>query len=307
MGAFWSVLGCEALIAAVLVVVIVRKLGLSFSRPMAKRLVAYSWPLILSGLFMFVLHQADRFFVQHLRDEGQVGLYGLAYKLGSVGNTVVFEAFGLIWFPFVFALRDPDAERRLSRAVLTYFNLLMCAVSLVLALFAQEIVAAMAAPEFHEAARALPIIALGYLFWALFQVLSTAFYLRERTGAVSTLVACAAILNLACNAVLVPRLGYLGAAWSTVITFSARAAATWVVAERFVPIRPETGRVLAPILLAAALFGAGCLLPDWPWPAILAAKVALVLALPALLVATGYLAPAEKDKIKEIWRSIRQG
>src|SRR4029079_3066697 len=98
MGAFYSVLGCEALVAIVLVVVIVRKLGLSFSPAMAKRLIDYSWPLVLSGLFMFVLHQADRFFVQHLRGEGEVGLYGLAYKLGAVGNTVFFEAFGLIWF-----------------------------------------------------------------------------------------------------------------------------------------------------------------------------------------------------------------
>ncbi len=306
MGAFYSVLGCEALVAVVLFVVIVRKLGLSFSRPMAKRLILYSWPLVLSGLFMFVLHQADRFFVQHLRGEGEVGLYGLAYKLGAVGNTVFFEAFGLIWFPYVFAMRDDDLVRKLSRKVLTYFNLLMCAVTLVLALFAREIVSTMAAPEFQPAWRALPIVALGYLFWALFQVQSTVFYLQQKTGTVSMLVAGAAILNLACNALLVPRMGYLGAAWSTVLTFALLAAATWIAAERLMPIRPETGRLIAPLLLAAGLFCASFLLPDLSPLAACSAKGALALAFPAILCVSGFLVPEEKDKIKEIWSSIRR-
>jgi O-antigen/teichoic acid export membrane protein len=254
---------------------------------------------------MFVLHQADRFFVQHLRGEGEVGLYGLAYKLGAVGNTVFFEAFGLIWFPYVFALKDGDLVRKLSRKVLTYFNLLMCAVTLVLALFAREIVSTMAAPEFHPAWRALPIVALGYLFWALFQVQSTVFYLQQKTGTVSMLVAGAALANLVCNALLVPRMGYLGAAWATVLTFGLLAAATWIAAERLMPIRPETGRLMAPILLAAGLFGASFLLPDLGPLASASAKCALALAFPAILLTSGFLAPEEKDKIKEIWRTIR--
>lgn len=305
MGAFYSVLGCEALVAVVLCGFIVRKVGLSFSWPMAKRLFAYSAPLILSGLCMFVLHQADRFFVQHLRGEAEVGLYGLAYKLGAVGNTVFLEAFGLIWFPFVFALRSDDEMRELSRKVLTYFNLVMCAATLVLALFAHEIVAVIAAPEFAAAWPALPIIALGYLFWALFQVVSTVFYVKERTGTVSLLVAGAALLNLGLNALLVPRLGFLGAAWATVGTFAVLALAAWITAERLMPMRYELRRIVGPILLGGVLFAIGAWIPAWSTAAILATKLALVLAFPLTLLATGFLAPEEKTKITKIWRRLR--
>lgn len=304
MGAFYSVLGCEALAAVVLIVVLVRKVGLSFSMPMARRLIAYSAPLIVSGLCMFVLHQADRFFVQHLRGEAEVGLYGLAYKLGAIGNTVFLEAFGLIWFPYVFALTSHEEVVLLSRKVLTYFNLVMCVASLALALFAREIVVAMSAPEFHDAWPALPIVALGYLFWALFQVVSTVFYLRERTGAISLLVAAAALLNLGLNALLVPRLGFQGAAWSTVGTFAALAVATWIAAERLMPIRYEIGRILIPIGTAGLLFAAGCALPEMPFPAVIAAKLGLVLALPVVLAVTGFLDREEKAKIKEILGSL---
>src|SRR5690606_28713546 len=129
-----------------------------------------------------------------------------------------------------------------------------------LALFADEIVRLMAAPEFAGAARTLPIIAFGYLFWALFQVLHTTFYLRKRTGHVAWLVGGAAVLNLGLNALLVPGHGDLGAAWATLISFAALAGGAWIAAERLWPVGFEARRIAAPIALAGGLAWCGTLL-----------------------------------------------
>lgn len=303
MGAFYSVLACEALAALVLVVYVVRTIGLRYSPAHARRLVVYSAPLVLSGLCMFVLHQADRYFVQRFHGDGEVGLYGLAYKLGAIGNAVFLEAFGLIWFPYVFALRSEDEVRRLTRKVLTYFHLVMCTVTLGLALFAREIVSAMAAPEFLPSWTALGVVALGYVFWALFQITSTVFYLRERTGRLSAIVAGAAVVNLASNAALVPRYGFVGAAWSTVVTFGALALATWIAAERLAPIRYEVGRLVVVSALACAAFAASFAIPaGTPAAVVGAVKVGLVLALPLALLAAGFLDAQERAKLREILR-----
>ncbi|MBL8858046.1 MAG: polysaccharide biosynthesis C-terminal domain-containing protein [Planctomycetes bacterium] len=305
MGAFYSVLGGEALIALVLFVVIVKKLGLRFSWPMAKRLFAYSAPLFISGLCMFVLHQADRFFVQRYAGEADVGLYGLAYKLGTIGNAILLEGFGLIWFPFVFGLRSDDEARLLSRKVMTYFNLIMCALTLALAVFAREIVSAMAAPEFHSAWPALAIVALGYLFWGLYQIVSTVFYRHERTWVIGAIASAAAVFNLILNAIFVPRFGFMGAAWSTLATFAVLCVTAWITAERVAPIGYEYRRILWPIGLAGGLYLLSWTVPDWPVPAVIALKAALVAALPLVLLLSGYLAREEKTKIKEIWRTLR--
>ena len=304
MGVLYSVLGGELAVAAGMTVWIVRRLGLSFSWPMAKRLIRYSYPLILSGLCMFVLHQADRWFVLRWHGQGEVGLYGLAYKLGSMANAVVFDAFGLIWFPFIFGVRDPEAVRRICRAVLTYLSLIMCFVSLALAVFSAEIVRVMAAHEFFESHRAMPVVVAGYLCWAVFQIVHTGFYLRERTGLVSALVGGAAALNLALNRILVPEHGYMGAAWATLATFAALAIASWVLAERLMPVGYEIRRVVVPIVLSALLFLASQRIPADLGAAALAAKAALVLALPAILRAGGYLRPEEKAKIGQMRRDL---
>jgi O-antigen/teichoic acid export membrane protein len=306
MGVFYSVLCGELVIALAMVAMIVSTLGLSFSPPIARRLVKYSTPLILSGLCMFVLHQADRFFVLRYQGEGEVGLYGLSYKLGSVANAIFLEAFGLIWFPYVFGLKIQDEVRLLCRRVLTYFTLAMCWASLFLAIFSAEIVRAMAEEHFFESHRAMPIVAFAYVFWAIFQIVHTAFFLREKTGQISLLVAGAALLNCALNFALVPSWGYMGAAWATLATFAALALAAWIRAEQIFPVGYEVARVVVAVALAACLFGASRLVPDGARAVGIAGKSVLVLAFPAILWTVGYLKRMEKDKIKEFAREARE-
>lgn len=297
MGVLYSVLAGELVVALGLLAVLLTKARFSFSRELARRLWRYSGPLLFSGLCGFVLHQGDRFFVLQTRGEAEVGLYGLCYKLGSIGNALVFEAFALVWFPFVFALADEAVLRRLLRAVLVYASLAMSVVTLVLALFSGEIVRAMADASFFEAHRAMPLVAAGYLFWVLYQVAGTVFYVRERTWIVSALVAGAAALNLLLNAVLVPRFGYTGAAWATLGTFAALACATWIAAERTWSVGHETVRVIVPIGVGLALYGVvGWIAPSEGAQALFV-KLLAVLALPGILALCGYLKAEEKHRL----------
>jgi O-antigen/teichoic acid export membrane protein len=299
MGVFYSVLAGEALVAAGAVYAVLRRSGLVFSVPMAKKLVRYSYPLILSGLCMFVLHQADRFVLRHFDVPlGDIGLYGFAYKLGAMASTVIIEAFGLIWFTYIFGIKDETHVVLLCRKVLTYFTLIMTVASLAIAVLSPELARTMGTPEYFESHRAMPIIALGYVFWAIFQVVHTVFYIRQKTGQVTVLVAFAAVFNVALNAVLAPSYGYMGAAWATLGTFVVLAAAAWVVGERVMPVGYELSRVAVPIALAVVLFFASRMLPPWPFVGLVAAKLALVAAHPILLWLAGYLNPSEKDKIK---------
>lgn len=307
LGALLSVLGGEVVIAVALTIVIATKLGLRFSPEIARKLAVYSLPLIGSGLFMFVLHQADRWFVQRLHGEAAVGVYGVGYKLGAMGNAVVLEAFGLIWFPFVFAIANEDEARLLCRKVATYASAGFAFLTLGLALYADEIVRVMAAPEYADAARTLPIVAFGYLFWALFQVLHTTFYLRKRTGHVAWLVGGAALVNLALNAALVPRFGAYGAAWATLGSFAALTVATWIAAERVWRVGFEFARVVAPVVLAGAIAWGTALVPvEGSVATVVTVKLVPLLAFPALLVCCGYLDPTEKRKIRDLLAGLRR-
>jgi len=70
--------------------------------------------LILGGIPMFALHQADRWFVKFYCGMDGVGLYSVAYKLGTIANALFLESFGLVWFPTSSGSRT---RRRSDRSV----------------------------------------------------------------------------------------------------------------------------------------------------------------------------------------------
>ncbi len=143
-------------------------------------------------------------------------------------------------------------------------------------------------------------VAAGYVFWALFQVVHTAFYLREQTRLVTACVGVAAVANVALNALLVPRWGGQGAAWATLATFVLLALVAWRMAERVLPVGYETGRILAALALATALWGAGALLPG-SGVATWALKLLLWLAYPAGLWIGGFLDREERGMIRRVF------
>lgn len=304
MGVLYSVLYGELVVAAGVLVWIVHRLGLSFSWPMAKRLLRYSYPLVLSGLLMFVLHSADRYFVKEMRGLGDEGIYAAGYKLGTIGNAMFLDAFGLIWFPYVFGVKDPEAVATLCRKVLTYFTLVMTCASLAIAVFSEELTRFLFPPEYVEGHLVIPLVLAGYVAWAVYQVVSTVFYLRERTLAITALVGGAAALNLVLNALLVSRMGYLGAAWATLWTFAALAVASWIAAERLMPVRYEIARVLVPLALGVGLYVATRWIPGDAGIAGWVAKGAAAAALPAALWFGGFVRREEKDGIRRMIREL---
>jgi O-antigen/teichoic acid export membrane protein len=176
----------------------------------------------------------------------------------------------------------------------------MCCASLALAVFSPEIVQLMADKKFFESHPAMPIVVGGYVCWAVYQVASTGLYVRQKTGAISILVGAAAVLNLTLNQLLVPSMGYMGAAWATLATFGVLAVATWVVAERAMHVGYEIFRVLLPVVLAVALYAVSLRIPGGG----IALRSALVLVLPIFLWTCGYLRAQEKAELVSVVRSL---
>ena len=221
-------------------------------------------------------------------------MYGLSYKLGYMVNALVFDSFALIWFPFIFGIKEEERVKFMMRKVLSYFTFGVSFISLGVALFSREVVYVMASEEFFEAHRAIPLIVLGYVFWAIYQITSTTLYLRERTGTLSMLVLIAAVANVVLNAILVPSFSYDGAAWATVGTFVVLAVSCWVVSEREMRVSYEIWRVLLPIVVGLGLYSLGYVIPDGSIAWNLGLKAALCAAFPLILLTFGYFTKEER-------------
>lgn len=261
-GLLWAILASEALFALLLTALNWSAVGATFSGAVFASLFAYAAPLIPNGILQFGLHSLDRYLVGALCGAEPLGLYALAYKLGYAPNYLVLGPFLLIWYPFVFAVTDRERQRELVGRLIPLFMLVMSLAALCAALFAQELVElASSRAGFERAWPALGWVAFGYWFWGLFQLLQTGFYVCKSTRALPLLTAAAVVVNAFANLVLLPTLGFVGAAVATTLTFAVLCVATHARAREVYPLDVAWGRVLGPGALAAALAAVAVLAP----------------------------------------------
>ncbi|MHC5210860.1 MAG: lipopolysaccharide biosynthesis protein [Planctomycetota bacterium] len=296
----------EVVTALVLTVMLLPRVGLAFSPALFVPMFAFTLPLVPNGLLQFCLHSADRFLLLWLAGAEEVGVYSVAYKFGYIPNYLIITPFLMIWYPFVFGQREPERQRDLIERLTPYVMFILSASVLAVALLAEDLTHLMTGRvEFVPAWRAVAPICLGYWLWGAFQLAQTGFYVRKRTGVLPWLTGIAAVVNVAANFVLIPRYGFLGAAWATLGSFAILLAVTLRAGRPIFPVSWPWARVLRPALAGAAVFALGTTFaPEAGWTSA-SLKAVLWLGWLAWMWAGGFLGPDERRAIREVlagWR-----
>jgi hypothetical protein len=110
-------------------------------------------------------------------------------------------------------------------------------------------------------------------------------------------------VNVGLNFVLIPRYGFIGAAWANAVAYALQAGIAFGFSQRFYPVRYEYGRLAR--VAAAGLFAylAGRLIPDLPPLAAIAVRAAVVLGVfVGLLRASGFFRPDEMAVLARVRR-----
>jgi O-antigen/teichoic acid export membrane protein len=305
MGLFEAVLIGEAIAVVVLAAIVLPTTGLRFSKPLFRAMLLFVLPLIPTGLLQFCLHSADRYILGWLADDVQVGIYSLAYQFGQIPNFLLLTPFLLIWYPYVFSLADDERRRDLIGRITPFFMFALTACCLGVTLMARETLELMTdKPGFRQAVSAVPLICAGYWFWSLFQFVQTGFYVAKQTGRMPVLTAIAAVVNIGLNVALIPWLGFMGAAWATLLTFALLLVMTVSVVRAVFEVRWPWRRLFVPALSAAAVQAVATLANLPPGAAGIGIKLALFLGWLAWMFAGGFLGAEERAALSTALRGL---
>ncbi|MBI4061006.1 MAG: oligosaccharide flippase family protein [Elusimicrobia bacterium] len=302
-GVFLANLMASLSTLAMLAPVIVSRLG-ALDRARLREMLSFGLPLVLAGVGSMIVQVADRPMVAHAAGLASAGVYGTCYKLG-IGMMLLVGMFDQAWKPFILERADrPDAGALIAR-VLTYFGALGAWALLAIVFFTGPLVTApllagkpLIHPSFWSGLPVVPIVALAYLFNGLYFVMLAPLMLDKRTGAVSAATWAGALVNVLLNALLIPRIGMMGAAWATLAAYAAMAAAVWALGRASRPVPYEWGRLVLLAGWTAALW----------WPAAnagLAVRFALLAAYPAGLVLSGFLGADELAELRSLLSARR--
>ena len=94
-----------------------RHVGFHYDKTMAMKLIAFSWPLWVSGLALLYVGASNRYFIRLFSDMASVGLFQLASQFGALASALVWMPFSQWWQTERFRLykRDDHGRRQYSQ------------------------------------------------------------------------------------------------------------------------------------------------------------------------------------------------
>jgi O-antigen/teichoic acid export membrane protein len=304
-GVVWSQFLSHFVFLAVLLPGMLRGLRWTFSTKTARHLLEYGWPLVFAGLATFILNLSDRYFLKHYSTLHELGLYSLGYSLAE-GLFLLVTAMRLAYPPFVFSnMKAPDAPRLYGR-VLTYYVAGMGFLVLALSVLAADVVRIMAAADYYDAHRVVPLVALGELFHGFSFLSPIGLMITRKSMFRMWSVVIAAGLNLLLNYLWIPTHGMMGAAAATAVSFLVQAILVTTFALRFYPVDFERTRMLKAALVCGAVYLLSTGVPaDAPWMLALAVRLGILALYPVGLGLLGFFEAEELESAAGLVRAMK--
>lgn len=180
-----------------------------------KRMIAFSLPLVPSGLAVFVGTYIDRIMLGSRLSIEAVGVYGVGFRVASIA-TFALVGFQASLTPLIYTHHEkPGTPRDIAR-VFDIFILASVAMFLLLVLFSNEIVSVIAAPSFIDAAKVIPFLVPSVLFTGMY-IFAPGLAIAKKTYLILIINVVGALLNIALNVILISVVGIVGAAIATFV------------------------------------------------------------------------------------------
>lgn len=291
-----------AVTATIGLIVLAREgqLRLAWNAERARAMLAFSIPLVPATLATWTLNLSDRYILQLVTgDSAVVGVYALGYTIGLVVSALAVQPFSLAWGASFWELARRDDAHDTFRRTMTLFTAAATLIALALSALATDVLRVLileARPGFEPSRLIVPFSAFGFVLYGIFTIASSGLNLTGRTRWLPVTMGAAALLTVALNLALIPLIGFMGAAVSTLLGYATLAVLSGVVSHRYYPIAWDLPRVAGALAIGGALAAAALLGPDTPlW------RVASVLAYLPLVLLLRIVMP---DEVRRLMRAL---
>ena len=258
-----------------------------FDRALMRRMLAYSWPVLVLGIAGILNQTADKILFPYIYDapdaHQQLGIYGAASKVAMI-MAMITQAFRYAYEPFVFGkARDKDNRQTYARAMKYFVMFTLLAFLAVVGYI--DVLKFIIGRDYWSGLRVVPIVMAAEIMMGIYFNLSFWYKLTDRTiwGAWFSGAGCAVLI--AVNVIFVPRYGYMACAWAGVAGYATAMLLSYFVGQRYYPIAYPVRRIAGYVLLAAALYlGMAAARPHLPLWGSVAVNTVLIAVFAACMV-----------------------
>lgn len=237
-----------------------------------KRMLSYTWPLLVMGLAGQLNQCASQIIFPYVFDgtpaeaRMQLGIYGACIKIAMI-MVMITQAFRYAYEPFVFGKANAkDNKETYAKSMKFYIIFTLLAYLAVMAYM--DILRHLVGRSYWEGLEIVPIVMASEIMFGIFFNLSFWYKLTDRTIWGAWFSGIGAVVLIAIDIIFIPKFSYWACAWAGFVSYAVSMVLSYVSGQKYYPIAYPMKEIGAYVLLAAVLFcgiqASSAYLPTWP-------------------------------------------
>ena len=223
-----------------------------------RKIFVYSLPLLISGIAGTANEFIDRQMIKYLTPDdeatamAELGIYGAIVKIAVV-MTLFTQMYRLAAEPFFLASFKREEFKEANAASMKYFVMASVIIFLGIVLF-RDLFALIVGRSFREGIEILPIVLAANVLAGIWFNLSFWYKREEKTKYAAYITFLGLAITMALSFILVPKMGYRGAAWVRLIAEAAMVVWSYILCRKHFPIPYDLKRIGEYFALGAAIY-----------------------------------------------------
>jgi O-antigen/teichoic acid export membrane protein len=218
---------------------------LSFDFQLVREMMIYAFPLVFAGFAGIINETIDRILLERIlfssgktltEAKTEVGIYSAVYKLAML-VTIFLQAYRYAAEPFFFAQSKNQDRNKVYVKTMNYFVAGVCLIFLLVALNIDIFKHFIRNESYWVGLGVVPILLLANVFLGIYYNQSIWYKLSGQTKFGAYISIGGALLTVLINVFFIPEYGYWACAWATLIVYAAQMIASYLLGQRYYPIK----------------------------------------------------------------------
>ena len=221
-GAVISLLIIKSITFGIMLFVTISQIGIKLPNfTKIKPYLAFGLPMLPSWIFGWVINSSDRYVIGYFMDSASVGVYSAAYGIGGI-ILMFMGPISIVLYPTILKLWEENKVEEIKIHLeysMKYYLMLAIPSAFGLSVLAKQFLLVLTTSQFVYGSVLIPIIAISSIFSSFYLINMYLLAMVKKPKIIGASLGIAAIVNVVLNILLVPLIGTLGAAISTLISF----------------------------------------------------------------------------------------
>lgn len=223
-----------------------------------KRMLSYTWPLLVMGLAGQLNQCASQIIFPYVFDgtaaeaRTQLGIYGACIKIAMI-MVMITQAFRYAYEPFVFGKsKDKDNKETYAKAMKFYIIFTLLAFLCVMGYM--DILRHIVGRSYWEGLEIVPIVMAAEIMFGIFFNLSFWYKLTDRTIWGAYFSGIGAVVLIAMDILMIPQFSYWACAWAGFVSYAVSMVLSYISGQKYYPINYPIKDIIVYFVVAALLF-----------------------------------------------------